>query len=108
MAVGSISKSEAILSEALAPAVEEAREYVRAQPSANLDETGWREGTQRAWLWIATTPSLQSSPFRAAVAGGRQGSRRRTFPWHRVQRPPVGLHVDTVGAAAGLLGAPEA
>ncbi len=55
LAVGSISKAEAIVSESLAPAVEEAREYVRAQPSANLDETGWREAAQQAWLWIATT-----------------------------------------------------
>lgn len=55
MAVGSISKSEVIFSDALAPAVEEARAYVRAQPSANLDETGWREAAKRAWLWVATT-----------------------------------------------------
>lgn len=55
LAVGSISKAEAIVSESIAPAVEEARAYVRTQHSANLDETGWREAAQRAWLWIATT-----------------------------------------------------
>jgi len=55
LAVGSISKAEAIVSDSVAAAVEEARAYVRAQPSANLDETGWREAAQRAWLWIATT-----------------------------------------------------
>jgi transposase len=28
---------------------------VQAQPVAYLDETGWREGQQRAWLWTAVT-----------------------------------------------------
>jgi transposase len=35
--------------------VAEARAYVQAQPVAYLDETGWREGQQRAWLWTAVT-----------------------------------------------------
>jgi transposase len=35
--------------------VEEARTYVQEQASAHLDETGWREGKQRAWLWVAAT-----------------------------------------------------
>ena len=25
---------------------------------ANLDETGWREGKRRAWLWTAVTAEL--------------------------------------------------
>jgi transposase len=28
---------------------------VQEQPAAYLDETGWREGRQRAWLWTAGT-----------------------------------------------------
>jgi transposase len=32
-----------------------ARAYVQQQPAAYLDETGWREGQQRAWLWTAVT-----------------------------------------------------
>jgi transposase len=35
--------------------VEEARSFVQKQSSAHLDETGWREGGQRAWLWVAAT-----------------------------------------------------
>jgi len=35
--------------------VEEARTYVQEQASAHLDETGWREGKKRAWLWVAAT-----------------------------------------------------
>ena len=40
---------------ALAQPVAEARAYVQAQPVAYLDETGWREGRARAWLWAAVT-----------------------------------------------------
>jgi len=39
----------------MAEPVAEARAYVQAQPAAHLDETGWREGQQRAWLWTAVT-----------------------------------------------------
>jgi transposase len=39
----------------VAAPVEEARTYVQEQASAHLDETGWREGKQRAWLWVAAT-----------------------------------------------------
>ena len=41
--------------QALAAPVAEAQAYVRAQPIAHLDETGWREGRTRAWLWVAVT-----------------------------------------------------
>ncbi len=51
----SVCAMEQMASQAVAPAVEEAREYVRQQPVANVDETGWREGRHCAWLWIAVT-----------------------------------------------------
>jgi Transposase IS66 family len=35
--------------------VAEARASVQTQPGAYLDETGWLEGRQRAWLWAAVT-----------------------------------------------------
>ena len=41
--------------QAVAEPVAEARAYVQAQPAAYLDETGWHEGQQRAWLWTAVT-----------------------------------------------------
>jgi transposase len=55
VALGSISKLEAQVSEALAAAVEQAREHVREQRVAHLDETSWREARQKAWLWVAVT-----------------------------------------------------
>ena len=42
---------------ALGPVVEEAHAYVAGKP-ANVDETGWREGRKRGWLWAAVTARL--------------------------------------------------
>jgi transposase len=55
MSVGSITHLEQTTAEALAQPLEEARAYIQAQPAAYLDETGWREGRARAWLWTAVT-----------------------------------------------------
>src|SRR5256712_11402376 len=55
VSVGTISHLEAATTEAVASPVEEARTFVQEQASAHLDETGWREGGQRAWLWVAAT-----------------------------------------------------
>jgi transposase len=56
ISLGSIPAQEQRVSVALAQAVEEAQAYVRHQPCANVDETGWRQMDQRAWLWVAATP----------------------------------------------------
>jgi hypothetical protein len=55
ISLGSIPAQEQRVSAALAQSVEEAQEYVRHQPYANVDETGWRQMDQRAWLWVAAT-----------------------------------------------------
>lgn len=55
MRVGTLSHLEAATTAAVAAPVEEARTCVQAQSRAHLDETGWREGRQRAWLWVAAT-----------------------------------------------------
>jgi len=55
MSLGTIPHLEHATVQALATPVVEAQAYVRAQPSAHLDETGWREGHTRAWLWVAVT-----------------------------------------------------
>jgi transposase len=55
ISVGSIANLEQASAEALAQPVAEARAYVQAQHAAYLDETGWREGHARAWLWTAVT-----------------------------------------------------
>jgi len=55
MSLGTIPHLEQATVQAVAEPVAEAHTYVRTQPSAHLDETGWREGRTRAWLWVAVT-----------------------------------------------------
>jgi transposase len=55
MSVGTISLLEQTTTAAVAAPVEEARTYVHAQAVAHLDETSWRQGGKRAWLWAAVT-----------------------------------------------------
>jgi transposase len=55
MSLGTIAPLEQATVQAMAPPVAEAQAYVRTQPVAHLDETGWREGCPRAWLWGAVT-----------------------------------------------------
>ena len=55
LSVGTIVNLEQATVQAVAEPVAEARAYVPQQPTAYLDETGWREGQQRAWLWTAVT-----------------------------------------------------
>ena len=38
--------------------MEEAREQVQGQEVLHADETGWREGNKRAWLWVAVTGAV--------------------------------------------------
>jgi transposase len=55
MSVGSISQSEKTTTAVIAEPVQEARDFIEAQRVAHLDETSWREGGKRAWLWVAVT-----------------------------------------------------
>ena len=55
ISVGSVCRLERRSSEAISGAVEEAREYVKEQAVVHMDETGWREANERAWLWVAAT-----------------------------------------------------
>jgi transposase len=55
VSVGTISQLEQATTAAVAAPVEEARTYVHEQEVAHLDETSWRQGGKRAWLWVAVT-----------------------------------------------------
>src|SRR5262245_61466536 len=55
MSLGTIPHLEQATVQAVAEPVAEAHTYVRTQSVAHLDETGWREGHTRAWLWVAVT-----------------------------------------------------
>jgi transposase len=58
LALGTLSNLEAQTSAALAPVYEEAHQAAQAAPRANFDETGWREGRKKAWLWVMVTTFL--------------------------------------------------
>jgi transposase len=55
VSVGTISNLEASTTKMLELPVKQARAYVQEQASAHLDETGWRQGGERAWLWVVAT-----------------------------------------------------
>ena len=55
LAVGSVTACERVASAAVATPVVQAVRHVRAQPVIHVDETGWRQRRQRAWLWVAAT-----------------------------------------------------
>src|SRR3954447_8731965 len=58
VSLGAVVRQEQVQSAALAPVVEEARAAVPQAPVVNLDETGWRQEQQRAWLWTVVTATL--------------------------------------------------
>jgi transposase len=58
VSLGVVVRQEQAQSAALALIVEEARAAVQQADAANVDETGWREDKQRAWLWTAVTGAL--------------------------------------------------
>jgi transposase len=55
VSLGSIPALEQAVSAALAAPVAAAQVHVQAQPTQNVDETSWREGKQRCWLWVSAT-----------------------------------------------------
>jgi len=81
VSLGSVPTLEQRTSNAISAPVDEAREYMQAQPVAHLDETGWREANQRAWLWVAATALV--TVFLVRLSRGAQVAKEmlsQTFP----------------------------
>ncbi len=57
VSLGAVSKLEATVSRALAPIHAAAHEHTKGL-DANVDETSWKQGTSKAWLWVAVTTLL--------------------------------------------------
>jgi len=57
ISTGSISKLEAKVSAALQPIHEDARAHIEGR-DVNVDETSWKEGLNKAWVWVAVTTGL--------------------------------------------------
>src|SRR3954462_371294 len=58
VSLGAVLRQEQAQSAALAPIVEAAQATVPQAPVVNMDETGWPQEKQRAWLWTAVTAEL--------------------------------------------------
>lgn len=78
---------------ALAPAHAAALAYTRARP-ANVDETGWKQGRSRAWLWAAVTTAVTA--FVVRLTRGRSAFDDLVGP-----APPV-LTTDRYGVYTHL------
>jgi transposase len=57
ISLGSVSNLEARTGLALRPIHDEALAHVRGL-DANVDETSWKQGPEKAWLWVAVTRSV--------------------------------------------------
>jgi transposase len=68
VSTGMVCKTERAAAEAVAAPVEAVHEHVRTAAAAGVDETGWREGKRRAWLWVAVTE--RATAFRIARSRG--------------------------------------
>ena len=69
MSLGTLVHLEQATVQAVAAPIAEARRYVQEQPVAHLDETGWREGPHRAWLWTAVTAGVTVFVVRLSRGG---------------------------------------
>ena len=58
LALGTISALEQEVSMALAPAHAAALTAVKEAAVKNVDETSWKEGGQKRWLWVAATTTV--------------------------------------------------
>jgi transposase len=69
ISVGSVAASCARLSAVLAPIDAAVQQHVQQQPELWVDETSWKEGTRRSWLWVAVSP--QASCYRIHASRGQ-------------------------------------
>src|SRR5499426_1621923 len=69
MSVGTISQSEQTTTAVVALPVEEARAHVQEQAVAHVDETSWRQGGKRAWLWVGVTSMVTVFLIRMSRGG---------------------------------------
>lgn len=58
VSVGTVSALEQRVSAALEPVVAAAQAAVQQTAVVNMDETGWRQARQRAWLWTMVTATV--------------------------------------------------
>jgi len=81
ISTGMICRLERQAADELGPPVEELRQHVRDAASAHIDETSWKQGRDKAWLWGAVTDLVTvfviATSRGAEVARGMLGTDRR-------------------------------
>jgi transposase len=82
--VGTISALEAQVSRALEQPVSEAHAFVQSQPVISADETSWRESRRRAWLWVASTPSVSFFQIRSGRSANDAKELLGSFDGHLI------------------------
>jgi transposase len=91
---GMVCKLQHRTAQALAPVAEEALVYTRAHPT-NVDETGWKQGHKRAWLWVAVTAFVVAFLIRRTRGRGAfDDLRAGSTQIHTTDRYPVYTHLD--------------
>jgi transposase len=73
ISVGMIARLERQAAAELQAPVEELRQYVRDADSAHIDETSWKQGRDKAWLWVAVTRLV--TVFAIATSRGAEVAR---------------------------------
>jgi transposase len=58
ISLGAVKSIEERVSKAIAPAVAEAAEAIQSSAVIHQDETSWRQGNKKAWLWVACNQLL--------------------------------------------------
>jgi transposase len=73
ISTGMIARLERQAAAELEAPVEGLREYVRNADSAHIDETSWKQGRDKAWLWVAVTNLV--TVFAIATSRGAEVAR---------------------------------
>src|SRR3954447_22615540 len=73
ISTGMIARLERQAAAELEAPVEELRRYVRGADSAHIDETSWKQGRDKAWLWVAVTRLV--TVFAIATSRGAEVAR---------------------------------
>ena len=69
LGLGTVANLEQATTQAVAAPVAEARASIQAQPAAYANDTGGREGQQRAWLWTVVTTGVTVFAVRLSRRG---------------------------------------
>jgi transposase len=78
IALGTLSSLEAATAQALTSPYQQAADAVAGAAAVNVDETPWREGKQRTWMWVAVTPQITC--FRIDASRSRAALERLVPP----------------------------